>query len=611
MTFVSFAQNFEDVMLWRALKEVDRGTYIDIGAQDPVVDSVSCAFYETGWRGFHVEPNSEFAEKLRLHRPDETIIQALVADTVGLRTFYEIAGSGLSTARADVAEFHKKHHGHSAIEKVIPATTLDEIFTIAGEGAIHWLKVDVEGLEAEVLRGWQTSAARPWIVIVEATYPTTGRPLHMEWEHLIFGKGYDLVYQDGLNRFYLHEDRSDLASRFTLPPNVFDNFQLSGRSTSITAQMAWRHEQLLQVLRTERDELSNALEQHRSDVTSLQQQIVQISSERKAVVEEALENTRRMLSDSHARILEEERRAHSVKMQALQGQLQDDLKRHRQAYDVELQAVQKQLNEAIEQAVSLQDSFGRATNELRKSTIELLRLHGPPDGFRSLFSRGWKRRHHDLLEHARLLLGRQGAVDGCQKESFFNVGPVHCPPSQMVGMRNVKTIVHIGGLIVLEREEFIRTLYYNFLGRAPDESGMQFYLYCLYQGIRKEKIIYDIFKSSECRKRADDFAGLDKILQRESKRRKFPGKFLAKISDLFRSNVRNEVVILDSRMPNWQPPVQERGAPEVSDSVLSDISAAIEGLDQAHKDLFHKIEYISAAIEGIETRQGPDREGRA
>ena len=45
--FVSYAQNFEDVMLWRALKHVENGYYVDIGAQDPVFDSVSLAFYYT------------------------------------------------------------------------------------------------------------------------------------------------------------------------------------------------------------------------------------------------------------------------------------------------------------------------------------------------------------------------------------------------------------------------------------------------------------------------------------------------------------------------------------------------------------------------------------
>ena len=44
MTFVSYAQNMEDVMLWRALKDVDQGFYVDVGANDPNVHSVTKAF---------------------------------------------------------------------------------------------------------------------------------------------------------------------------------------------------------------------------------------------------------------------------------------------------------------------------------------------------------------------------------------------------------------------------------------------------------------------------------------------------------------------------------------------------------------------------------------
>ena len=55
MSIVSYAQNFEDVLLWRALGDVVGARYLDIGAQNPVVDSVSLAFYQAGWRGVHVE----------------------------------------------------------------------------------------------------------------------------------------------------------------------------------------------------------------------------------------------------------------------------------------------------------------------------------------------------------------------------------------------------------------------------------------------------------------------------------------------------------------------------------------------------------------------------
>ena len=41
MKFVSYEQNFEDVMLWRALKHVENGFYIDVGANDPTTESVT------------------------------------------------------------------------------------------------------------------------------------------------------------------------------------------------------------------------------------------------------------------------------------------------------------------------------------------------------------------------------------------------------------------------------------------------------------------------------------------------------------------------------------------------------------------------------------------
>jgi hypothetical protein len=70
----SYAQNFEDVILWRAFGKLGPGFYIDIGAQDPVVDSVSLGFYEQGWRGIHVEPNAHYANLMRRHRSDEVVI---------------------------------------------------------------------------------------------------------------------------------------------------------------------------------------------------------------------------------------------------------------------------------------------------------------------------------------------------------------------------------------------------------------------------------------------------------------------------------------------------------------------------------------------------------
>src|SRR3546814_8148035 len=108
MSRVCFGQNFEDVVLWRALEHVQAGRYLDIGAQHPVIDSVSQSFYREGWRGVHVEPTPQYAAALRKDRPDETVIEAAAGDQTGLITLFVFPDTGLSTTTPQVAQDKKR-----------------------------------------------------------------------------------------------------------------------------------------------------------------------------------------------------------------------------------------------------------------------------------------------------------------------------------------------------------------------------------------------------------------------------------------------------------------------------------------------------------------------
>lgn len=245
MSITSYAQNFEDVMLWRMVKDATPGSYIDVGAQHPIIDSVSNFFYEKGWRGINIEPSQEYADLLRAHRPDEIVIQAAVSERPGVITFYQIPGGGLSTVRKDIAEKHQANLGCAIVENIVTAVTLDDLFALPLTGPVHWLKIDVEGFEREVLAGWRESNIRPWVVVIEATYPCTTIDTFEYWEGLILNKGYELVYIDGLNRYYLHHSQDTRRHIFKFPPNVFDEFQLSGTATSMTSALANRHQEEL------------------------------------------------------------------------------------------------------------------------------------------------------------------------------------------------------------------------------------------------------------------------------------------------------------------------------------------------------------------------------
>ena len=80
---ISYAQNFEDVVLNRVFHAVQQGRYIDIGAYDPVVDSVTKHFYDRGWSGVNVEPVTRFHEKFVATRPRDWNINSAVGPLPG------------------------------------------------------------------------------------------------------------------------------------------------------------------------------------------------------------------------------------------------------------------------------------------------------------------------------------------------------------------------------------------------------------------------------------------------------------------------------------------------------------------------------------------------
>ena len=228
--FISYAQNFEDVMLWRALRHVDKGLYVDIGAQDPVIDSVSLSFYQRGWRGIHVEPTPAYAQALRDARTDETVVQAAIGDSGALIPFFEIPGTGISTGNPEIARRHEGS-GFATRRLEIPCIPLAALLDGQAGRDIHWMKVDVEGMEESVLRSWAPSAVRPWIVVVESTLPLTQSLSHEHWEPVILELGYTFAYFDGLNRYYVSREHDELLKAFESPPSVFDQFSFAGTAS--------------------------------------------------------------------------------------------------------------------------------------------------------------------------------------------------------------------------------------------------------------------------------------------------------------------------------------------------------------------------------------------
>ena len=225
MTMTSYAQNREDVLLDRLFPRGVPGFYIDVGANDPVVNSVTKHFYDLGWQGINVEPALAPFERLREARPRDVNLNIGLSDHEDTLTFHEFPPrlSGVSTFSAEQAAWHAEK-GHSSQERQVPVTTLAKICAEHVDGQIDFLTVDVEGHERQVLEGGDWTRWRPRVVVVEATQPATTNPTHHLWEHVLTGAGYAFATFDGLNRYYVREEDSHLAAGLAAPVNVTDEF---------------------------------------------------------------------------------------------------------------------------------------------------------------------------------------------------------------------------------------------------------------------------------------------------------------------------------------------------------------------------------------------------
>lgn len=240
MAFVTHAQNGEDVVLWRALGGVRNGFWIDVGANDPDIDSVTRAFSDAGWTGINIDPMRPVHDRLMERRPRDINLCVAIEDHEGDGRYFAVGDSlGLSTSDAVQVEQYRSA-GLQVDEVTVPIRTLASVWDEFVVGDVHFLKIDVEGAESKVLAGADLARNRPWVVVVESVPPVIlgdfagGDPrsipvpdsTHGEWEHLLTDNGYEFVLFDGLNRFYVAAERAaELRSALRSPVCVLDGVE--------------------------------------------------------------------------------------------------------------------------------------------------------------------------------------------------------------------------------------------------------------------------------------------------------------------------------------------------------------------------------------------------
>jgi FkbM family methyltransferase len=201
---VSYAQNREDRIIEGFFPDVENGTYVDIGANDPEDDSVTKIFYDKGWTGVNIEPSPGLYKKLKKERIRDTNVNLGASDKKATLRFREYKNHGLSTFSSDVRKEHEKEESEKTKNyndyDVQVLSTSDILKGNLKATHIHFMKIDVEGYEYSVIKGNDWKTYRPELVCIEANHVVKN------WRELLVKARYSLVFDDGLNEYYLREE---------------------------------------------------------------------------------------------------------------------------------------------------------------------------------------------------------------------------------------------------------------------------------------------------------------------------------------------------------------------------------------------------------------------
>ena len=275
--FISYAQNFEDVILNRLFADQPTGFYLDVGAQHPLYDSVTKAFYDRGWQGINIEPVKEYYQLLEQARERDLNLNFAVGETESELEFYEIVGTGLSTFDRQTAYDIAKKDNYEIASYQVKVKKLEDICQQYVTKPINFLKIDVEGWEESVILGHDWTNFRPVVVVLEATVPNSPIRKSTNITQILKAHNYEYVYFDGLNDYYLAQENNELKQHFDTPPNVFDRF------VSYHTVNAQTHSQNLENNVRDKEaeitKLAEFIEQKEAEITKLAEFIEQKEAE--------------------------------------------------------------------------------------------------------------------------------------------------------------------------------------------------------------------------------------------------------------------------------------------------------------------------------------------
>ncbi len=200
----SFSWYGEDVVikgLFRMMG-IENPSYLDIGCNQPYLGNNTAHLYLTGSNGVNVDASSACIEAMKANRPDDVNVCAGVDIEGGEKTFYMLDEMNAlnSFAREYIDQYFEGQHingNHEGMQRQVRCYTMADIVEKYCDGVFpDLLDLDIEGLDAEVIKNHSFEDKRPKIICVESHDEEMNRHLLQAGFRLYFSTPHNEILVD-------------------------------------------------------------------------------------------------------------------------------------------------------------------------------------------------------------------------------------------------------------------------------------------------------------------------------------------------------------------------------------------------------------------------------
>ncbi len=183
--------------------DIKNGKFVDVGANDGIIGSMTYGLENNGWKGILIEPNPVLVERLKQVRTSP-VLQFAISSTEGELPFYIVEGPdnlhGLSRFNyTKEFETHVNNSGGKVIKIIVHVKKISNIISeMSNLDKIDFLKIDVEGHELEVLKSFDFDKFHPMLIVTEDNFKDADKSVR----NLLHSKGYEVIARDRINYWF-------------------------------------------------------------------------------------------------------------------------------------------------------------------------------------------------------------------------------------------------------------------------------------------------------------------------------------------------------------------------------------------------------------------------